>query len=210
MPERIFRYFPSLSSVQKDRISRLKLLYDEWNSKINVISRKDMDNFYINHVLHSLSIARVINFSPSTKILDAGTGGGFPGIPLAILFPEAEFTLLDSTGKKIMVARSVAIELNLTNIIFINKRIEDEKGKFDFVISRAVMEFKRFVALTSKNLKTSDNKVRKNGIICLKGGELDTELGKFKKSVTVWDIKSFFSEPFFETKKIIYLPVSLK
>ncbi|HBE41101.1 MAG TPA: 16S rRNA (guanine(527)-N(7))-methyltransferase RsmG [Bacteroidales bacterium] len=208
MPESIFRYFPSLSVGQKEKISCLKPLYDEWNSKINVISRKDMDNFYIHHVLHSMSLAKIISFKAGTKILDVGTGGGFPGIPLAILFPHAEFTLLDSTAKKIKVARFVSDELKLSNVSFKNKRVEDEKGKFDFIISRAVTEFNRFVELTSKNLKKSGNNDPGNGIFYLKGGDFEKELGRYRNSVKIWEIKNFFAEPYFETKKIICLPVS--
>jgi len=209
MPEIIFRYFPSLSEVQKKQISTLKPLYEEWNSRINVISRKDIENFYAHHVLHSLSIARIISFNPGTRILDVGTGGGFPGIPLSILFPGSEFTLLDSTGKKIKVASAVADELKLENVRFLRKRVEDEKGKFDFVISRAVMEFTRFVELTLKNLSPESDNQPANGIICLKGGDLSRELGRLSSSVTIREIKDFFYEPFFETKKIVYLPASL-
>ena len=208
MPEIIFRYFPSLSEVQKKQISALKPLYEEWNSRINVISRKDIENFYAHHVLHSLSIARIISFNPGTRILDVGTGGGFPGIPLSILFPGSEFTLLDSTGKKIKVASAVADELKLENVRFIRKRVEEEKGKFDFVISRAVMEFTRFVELTLKNLSPESDNQPANGIICLKGGDLSRELGRLSSSVTIREIKDFFYEPFFETKKIVYLPSS--
>ena len=207
MPEIIFRYFPSLSEDQRKKISSLKPLYEEWNNRINVISRKDIDNFYIHHVLHSLSIARIISFKPGTRILDVGTGGGFPGIPLSILFPGSEFTLLDSIGRKIKVVSAVAEELKLDNVRFIRKRIEEETGKFDFIISRAVMEFPGFVQLTKKNIisKSENNPV--NGIICLKGGDLSRELGRFGSSVRIWEIKDFFPEPFFETKKIVYLPV---
>jgi 16S rRNA (guanine527-N7)-methyltransferase len=205
--ESIFRYFPLLSVTQKEQLSKLKGIYEEWNSRINVISRKDMDNFFVHHVLHSLSIAKVIDFEPGTTILDVGTGGGFPGIPLAILFPESEFTLIDSIEKKIRVVRSVSNELNLLNVIPLRKRVEEEKGRFHFVICRAVTRFSEFVSLTSKNIsQTGANKMH-NGILCLKGGDLTEELYSFTKRVTVWKIKDFFYEPFFETKAIIYLPV---
>ena len=207
MSERIFRYFPLLSDIQKEKLSKLKFIYDSWNSKINVISRKDMDNFFVHHVLHSLSIAKVINFLPGTRILDAGTGGGFPGIPLAILFPDSEFTLLDSIEKKIKVVKAVSDELELKNIIPLRKRIEEEKGKFQFVTSRAVTRFSEFVSLTSKNVSSSEANSPGNGILYLKGGDMTVELSQFKNKVTVWKIKDFFDESFFETKVIVYLPV---
>ncbi|MCX6329315.1 MAG: 16S rRNA (guanine(527)-N(7))-methyltransferase RsmG [Bacteroidia bacterium] len=207
MTESIFRYFQSLSEAQKEKLSRLEFIYTRWNRMINVISRKDMDNFTIHHVLHSLSIAKVISFLPGTRILDVGTGGGFPGIPLSILFPDSEFTLLDSIVKKIKVVSSVADELNLKNVRALRKRVEEEDGKYDFVISRAVTEFQRFVKLTSKNiLKTGNNSLR-NGIFYLKGGDLNDELEHFINKAEVWNISEFFSEPYFETKKIVYLPV---
>lgn len=208
MPENIFKYFPSLSPLQKEQISGLKPLYDEWNSKINVISRRDMDNFYIRHVLHSMSIARVIAFRQGSSILDTGTGGGFPGIPLAILFPGSEFTLLDSTGKKIKVAGSVSDALKLNNVKLKNKRMEDEKGKYDFITGRAVTEFNSFVQLTYKNLKRDKAGDQENGIIYLKGGDFGKEADKYRDKIRIWDIKNFFTEPFFETKKIIFLPAS--
>jgi len=205
--ESIFRYFPLLSDVQRDRLSILKVLYDSWNSKINVISRKDMDNFFVHHVLHSLSIARVISFVPGTSVLDAGTGGGFPGIPLAILFPDSEFTLLDSIEKKIKVVKAVSDELGLKNVIATRKRIEEEKSKFHFVVSRAVTKFPEFVNLTSKNISSNGTNKLANGILYLKGGDLSEELMPFKGKAVVWQIKDFFTESFFETKAIVYLPV---
>ncbi len=207
MSESILRYFPLLSDVQKERLSALKVLYDSWNSKINVISRKDMDNFFVHHVLHSLSIAKVINFVPGTEILDVGTGGGFPGIPLAILFPDSGFTLLDSIGKKINVVNAVSHELGLSNVTTMRKRIEEEKKRFHFVVSRAVTAFPEFVKLTSKNISGTGTNSLKNGIIYLKGGDLSDELLPFRGKTRIWQIKDFFTESFFETKVIVYLPV---
>ncbi len=207
MPEAIFRYFPSLSSLQKDKISMLQPLYLRWNSKINVISRKDMDNFFIHHVLHSLSIAKIISFKSRTRILDVGSGGGFPGIPLAIMFPESEFTLLDSVKKKTGVISAIAEELNLDNVTTVRKRAENEESKYDFITGRTVTQFNKFVKLTTKNILTNGNNTLKNGILYLKGGEIDEELAAFRDKIIVWNIKEFFNEPFFETKKIIYLPI---
>ncbi len=207
MSESILGYFPLLSDTQKDKILKLRSVYDRWNSMINVISRKDMDNFYVHHVLHSLALAKVIDFLPGTRILDAGTGGGFPGIPLAIVFPEAQFTLVDSIEKKIKVVSAVAEELGLKNVIPLRKRIEEEKTKFDFVISRAVTGFPEFVKLTSKNISKNGTNKLPNGILYLKGGDLNEELLKFKDMVKLWPIKNIFSESFFETKIIVYLPV---
>jgi 16S rRNA (guanine527-N7)-methyltransferase len=205
--ESIFRYFPLLSAIQKEKFLQLKEIYDSWNSRINVISRKDMDNFFIHHVLHSMAIARVINFLPGTTILDVGTGGGFPGIPLAIMFPDSRFTLLDSIEKKIKVVSAVSDELKLNNVNPVRKRIEEENSKFHFIVSRAVTRFPEFVSLTSKNICRDGNNSPGNGIFYLKGGDLTDELSKFKNRVTVWQIKDFFTESFFETKVIVYLPV---
>jgi len=203
----ILRYFPLLSEDQRAKLSKLKVIYDRWNNKINVISRKDMDNFFVHHVLHSLSLAKVINFLPGTRILDVGTGGGFPGIPLAIIFPDSEFTLLDSIEKKIKVVKAVSDELGLKNIIPERKRIEEEFEKFHFVVSRAVTRFPDFVNLTVKNISRSGNNSLDNGILYLKGGDLSDELELYKNKLKVWDIKNFFDESFFDTKVIVYLPV---
>jgi 16S rRNA (guanine527-N7)-methyltransferase len=204
--EEIIKYFPNLSNRQKEQFASLKTIYSEWNSKINVISRKDMDNFYVHHVLHSLAISRLLTFMPGTQIIDVGTGGGFPGIPLSILFPLVEFTLLDSIEKKIRVVREVTEELKLKNVKPIRMRIEEHKTKYDFVVSRAVTAFPEFIKITKKNIKTQGNNRIKNGIIYLKGGDLNAELKEVKNSVSVMEISDFFTEPFFETKLIVYLP----
>lgn len=198
----ISKYFPELTAEQLGKLGHLRGIYENWNASINVISRKDMENFYIHHVLHSLAIARVFTFKPGTTILDVGTGGGFPGIPLAIMFPEVNFALLDSIEKKIRVVTAVASEVQLKNVTTLRKRVEEETGKYDFVISRAVTAFDDFVKLTRKNLRPGEG----NGIICLKGGDLSEELKKYRTRVQIWDISGFFGEPFFETKKIVFLP----
>jgi 16S rRNA (guanine527-N7)-methyltransferase len=203
----ILRYFPDISDLQINRFSVLKEIYQVWNSRINVISRKDFDNFYIHHVLHSLAIAKFIRFTKGTKVLDVGTGGGFPGVPLAIMFPDSEFYLLDSIGKKIKVVSSAADELALKNVTPIRKRAEEEKGMYDFVVSRAVTDFPSFIKLTEKNIKPGDNNKIQNGIIYLKGGDLSGELGMYADLIIIQNIKDFFSDPYFETKKILYLAV---
>jgi 16S rRNA (guanine527-N7)-methyltransferase len=200
----MFKYFPELSDLQKEQFSILKTIYEEWNRKINVISRKDIDNFYIHHVLHSLAIAKLIAFIPGTKILDVGTGGGFPGIPLAILFPHSDFFLLDSIAKKIRVVNEVASELGLTNVAPLRIRVEDHKEKYDFVISRAVTSFPDFVVMTTKNILPGGRNKISNGIIYLKGGDLTSELKEFREAVKIVNIRDFFTEPYFETKLIVY------
>jgi 16S rRNA (guanine527-N7)-methyltransferase len=205
--DEILKYFPGLTEYQKEKLFRLKGLYDMWNSKINVISRKDIDNFYIHHVLHSLAIAKYISFSKDTGILDVGTGGGFPGVPLAIIFPDAQFTLLDSVEKKIKVVTEITKELGLQNINIVKKRIEDYNNKYDFIVSRAVTSFPVFVRLTSKNAGKGRSSGLKNGIIYLKGGDISGELKGFGDTVSVTDISGYFSEPYFETKKILHLPL---
>jgi 16S rRNA (guanine527-N7)-methyltransferase len=205
MPERIFRCFPDLSDVQKEKLAGLKPLYDKWNSQINVISRKDMDNFYTHHVLHSLSIAKVVKIIPGTSILDVGTGGGFPGIPLAILFPDSEFTLIDSIGKKIKVVKSVCTELGLKNVVPLRIRVEEEKSRYHYIVCRAVTAFPEFIKITRKNVISSRSGGK--GIYYLKGGDLTEELAQFRNKVKIWNISDYFDDPFFETKKIVYLPV---
>jgi 16S rRNA (guanine527-N7)-methyltransferase len=201
----ILKYFPELTADQQEKMVSLDEIYRRWNSMINVISRKDMDNFMVHHVLHSLSIARIITFKPGTRILDVGTGGGFPGIPLSIMFPESEFTLLDSIEKKIKVVRSVAEELNLKNVIPLRKRVEEEKKKYHFILSRAVTAFPAFVAMTSGKVERDGSNALGNGIIYLKGGDLEEELSRYKNRAVVYNISDYFSESFFETKKIVYL-----
>lgn len=203
----ILKYFPSLTVLQQQQFAQLDSLYREWNAKINVISRKDIDNLYEHHILHSLAIAKVINFRPTTQILDFGTGGGFPGIPLAILFPECQFRLIDGTGKKIRVAQEVCQAIGLTNCQPVHLRGEDEKGKYDFVVSRAVMPLPDLVKIVRKNISKTQRNTLPNGIICLKGGELQAETQPFRNIVELTDISTFFSEEWFKEKHVIYLPI---
>lgn len=202
----ISEYFPKLTELQKEQFVQLLPLYQDWNSKINVISRKDMDHFYEHHVLHSLGIAKVLQFKPNTKVLDVGTGGGFPGIPLAILFPEADFFLVDSIGKKIKVVSAVVEALGLKNVKAKQIRAEEIKEQFDFVISRAVTELPVFNNwMKGKFLKKNINDLP-NGILYLKGGDLTEELKPFKSKGSIYELKAYFQEDFFETKKVVYLP----
>jgi 16S rRNA (guanine527-N7)-methyltransferase len=203
----IQKYFPGLTDLQQQQFAQLDSLYREWNAKINVISRKDIDNLYEHHILHSLAIAKVINFRPTTQILDFGTGGGFPGIPLAILFPECQFRLIDGTGKKIRVAQEVCQAIGLTNCQPVHLRGEDEKGKYDFVVSRAVMPLPDLVKIVRKNISKTQRNTLPNGIICLKGGELQAETQPFHNIVELTDISTFFSEEWFKEKHVIYLPI---
>lgn len=197
----------SLTALQFRQFAALDALYRDWNGKINVISRKDIDNLYEHHILHSLAIAKVLPFQPQSKILDVGTGGGFPGIPLAILFPQCEFTLIDGIGKKVRVAQEVATAIGLTNVTCIQERAEDEKGKFDFVVSRAVMPLPDLVRLVQKNISRTQRNAIPNGLLVLKGGDLDEELRPFQKRVEVTPISHFFAGEWFETKQVIYLPM---
>ncbi|MDL2224178.1 16S rRNA (guanine(527)-N(7))-methyltransferase RsmG [Bacteroidales bacterium OttesenSCG-928-M06] len=205
--ELIKKYFPEISPLQEEQYSKLYDLYKDWNSKINLISRKDIDNLYEKHILHSLGIAKVITFKPQTAILDVGTGGGFPGIPLAILFPESNFLLLDSIGKKVKVAEDVARQIGLNNVECIHSRIEDEKREFDFIVSRAVMPLGDLLKLSKKNIYPKSKNALPNGILCLKGGDLQEELKPFRNKVIQYELSESFQEEFFQTKKVIYLPV---
>ena len=200
----ILKYFPNLTEKQIQQFSQLQNLYTDWNAHINVISRKDMDNLYIKHVLHSLAIAKVIDFSDGSKILDVGTGGGFPGIPLAIIFPEVEFLLVDSIGKKIKVVNEVATAINLKNLKAQHARAEQVVGQFDFVVSRAVTKMKVFQKWVRKRISVKQNNTLFNGILYLKGGDLTEEL-KGIKNVDLYDIPNFFEEEFFETKKVVHI-----
>lgn len=206
--ELITKYFPNLSETQKTQFAALYDLYLDWNSKINVISRKDITNLYEHHVLHSLGIARFIHFTPGTRIMDLGTGGGFPGIPLAILFPETSFHLVDSIGKKVKVASEVAHAIGLKNVTFKHCRAEEEKTKFDFVVSRAVMPLTDLLKIIRKNISDEQKNSLPNGLICLKGGELEKETLPVKNKTILYDLKDEFSEEFFETKKVVYVPIN--
>ena len=200
----ILKYFPDLLEKQIKQFSQLQDLYNEWNSQINVISRKDMENLYLKHVLHSLAIAKVISFADGTKVLDVGTGGGFPGIPLAILFPNVEFLLVDSIGKKIKVVNEVANSIGLKNLRAEHKRAEQVNGQFDFVVSRAVTRMKVFQQWVRKRISTKQRNILFNGILYLKGGDLTEEL-KGIQNVKLYNIPIFFEEEFFETKKVVYI-----
>lgn len=204
--ELILKYFKNLTDLQKNQFEQLQNIYSEWNSQINVISRKDMEHFYERHVLHSLGIANFINFSPNTKIIDVGTGGGFPGIPLAIMFPEVDFTLIDSIGKKIKVVNAVIEHLDLKNTEALQIRAEEFKGKYDFIVSRAVTTLPGFYSQTKHLLSTKQNNAITNGILYLKGGDLTEELQPFKNQIIVSELSEVFEEPFFQTKKIVHLP----
>lgn len=205
--ELIFRYFPGLTETQKQQFSGLLPLYREWNSKINVISRKDIDNLYVNHVLHSLGIAKVVAFKSGSSVLDVGTGGGFPGIPLAILFPETRFHLVDSIGKKITVVRNVAAGLELKNVHAEQVRAEQVKGEYDFIVSRAVTRMKEFYGWVHRKVKKQSRHELYNGILYLKGGDLDEELAELRTPHQIIALSAFFGEEFFETKKLVYIPL---
>ena len=203
----ILKYFPELTDKQRERFSALNELYRDWNSKINVISRKDIDNLYEHHVLHSLAIAKILKFKPRTTLVDVGTGGGFPGIPLAIMFEECKFHLVDSIGKKVKVAGSVAESLQLENVSTQWSRMEEVKEKYDFIISRAVMPLSDLVKLVRKNVSSEQKNALPNGLICLKGGELEHEVGQYKRVASLYNLSDYFEEEFFKTKKGVYLPL---
>ena len=203
--EIIFQYFKDINDEQRAQFRALGPLYQEWNAKINVISRKDIDNLYMHHVLHSLGIAKVVNFKPGSNILDIGTGGGFPGIPLAILFPNCKFKLIDSIGKKTKVAAAVANAIGLKNVIVEHRNVIEEKNKYDFVVSRAVMNASDLVKLIRKNVSKEQRNALPNGLICLKGGDMTEEVAPFKNHSEIWDLKSYFDDEFFDTKKVMYI-----
>lgn len=207
--ELIRTYFPNLSEHQIDQFSKLQELYEDWNLKINVVSRKDIDELYVRHVLHSLGIAKVIVFKPGSKILDVGTGGGFPGIPLAILFPEVHFHLVDSIGKKIKVVNEVVEGLGLTNVKTTHGRVEEVKDTYDFIVSRAVAQMETFVGWTKGRIHKKQQHHLKNGILYLKGGDLSEEL-KTYTSATIYELPTYFKEAFYATKKVVHLPIKFK
>ena len=207
--ELILKYFPNLTQDQINKFAKLESLYQDWNLKINVVSRKDIDELYLRHVLHALAIAKIITFKEETKIIDVGTGGGFPGIPLAILFPECDFHLVDSIAKKLKVVNEVVAGLGLENVKTTHSRVEDIKGTYDFVISRAVAAMPTFVHWIKGKVSKQQNNALKNGILYLKGGDLTEELKDYK-TATIYNISDFYSEDFYETKKIVHLPIKVR
>ncbi|CAM1367715.1 16S rRNA (guanine(527)-N(7))-methyltransferase RsmG [Tenacibaculum xiamenense] len=207
--EIIKKYFPNLSDEQESRFAKLQELYEDWNLKINVVSRKDIDELYLRHVLHSLGIAKVMQFESGAKVMDVGTGGGFPGIPLAILFPETKFHLVDSIGKKIKVVNEVVDGLGLENVKTTHGRVEEVKDTYDFIVSRAVAQMETFHRWIKGKVHKKQNHELKNGILYLKGGDLSEELAKFPKA-TIYDLPNYFDEEFFETKKVVHLPIKYK
>lgn len=200
-------YFPELSEEQLQQFEMLMRLYPEWNAKINVISRKDIDNLEVNHLLHSLALVKFVKFMPSTTVMDLGTGGGLPGLPLAIYFPEVKFHLVDRVAKKLRVAQDIAEQAGLTNVTFQHGDVLEVKGKFDFVVSRAVMPLGDMLKLVRRFISPDSHNAIPNGLLCLKGGDLDTELSKYKREALVDDIGNYFKEDFFTTKKIVYYPI---
>ena len=205
--ELIPKYFPELTDAQRDQMVQLETLYPEWNAKINVISRKDIDNLEVNHLLHSLGIVKFVKFTAGTRVMDLGTGGGLPGIPLAIYYPEVTFHLVDRIGKKLRVAADIAERIGLQNVTFQHGDVKEVKGKFDFVVSRAVMDLGDMVPLVKRLIDSEDRNAIPNGLICLKGGDLSAEIAKYKNQVLIDELSSYFKEDFFKTKKIIYLPL---
>ena len=205
--EHILKYFPELDESQQRQMEQLLSLYPEWNDKINVISRKDIENLEIHHILHSLGIVKFLKFTPGTRVMDLGTGGGFPGIPLAIYYPEVTFHLVDRIGKKLKVAQDIAQRIGLKNVTIQHGDVKEVKGKFDFVVSRAVMDLGDMVPLVKRFIDSEDRNAVPNGLICLKGGDLSGEVAKFKNQVLIDELSSYFKEEFFKTKKVLYLPL---
>lgn len=203
----ILKYFPELTPRQQQQLAVAERLYPEWNVKINVISRKDIDNLEVNHLLHSLGIVKFVKFTPGTRVLDLGTGGGLPGIPLAIYFPEVQFHLVDRVGKKLKVARDIAEQAGLCNVTFQHGDVKEVKGQYDFVVSRAVMDLSQIVPLVKRLIAKDQHNAIPNGILCLKGGDLTHEVQPFCNEVLIDELKNYFAEPYFKTKKVVYLPL---
>ena len=203
----ILKYFPELTEKQRQQMAALETLYPEWNAKINVISRKDIDNLEVNHILHSLGIVKFVKFMPGTRVMDLGTGGGLPGIPLAIYYPDVTFHLVDRIGKKLRVAQDIAERIGLSNITFQHGDVKEVKGKFDFVVSRAVMDLGDMVPLIKRFIDHEDRNAIPNGLLCLKGGDLSGEITNYRNKVLIDELSSYFKEDFFKTKKILYLPL---